>query len=672
MKQKKDYLSVILKLIVLVQVGLFIGCSKTEEPGASTVTVDAGTDQTVSLSETVTLSGSGSDSAGGQLFFIWEIKEAPATSFAFILNPLAAQTSFTPDVEGSYTIELTATNEAGTSATDEVIITVEQGDTPTEIGGSISEDTHLVNIFDDPSLPDYIASSDVFVTANLTIDPDVMIIFAENTGLEISSGGTLSSAGTTSEPIVFTGVQKIKGYWKGLLIATNSTTNEITYAIVEYGGSNGFDGANLKTNIMVEDAGRLKLTNTISRNSGGYGLYTRDLESTLSDFSGNTFTLNEAPVMTRLNHYHYLDAASDYTGNTNDYIDSYWSNQDVTENVTWQALNVPYRMADNIEHIESDITLSPGTEFLGQPNGGLEIGTSGSLSAIGTSSESIIFRGEEDVAGYWKGLNFLSNTTKNELTYVVISNGGEDGFDGANLKSNIMVDDAGRVKITHTTSKKSGGYGLYSRDLESALPDFANNTFTENVAPVMTRLNHYHYFDSASDYTGNTNDYIDSYWSNQDVTENVTWQALNVPYRMADNIERILSDITINPGAEFIGQPNGGFQFEATGTISAIGTSTDNITFRGEEDVTGYWKGIRIQSNSSSNKMTYVTISNGGEDGFDGGNRKANIELEGLLELTNSDITKSGGYGVRIRSGASLTDSGNTYSGNVSGNAFYD
>ena len=63
MKPIKDSLSVILKLIVLVQFGLFIGCNKTENPETSSVTADAGADQSISLGETVSLSGTGSDSA---------------------------------------------------------------------------------------------------------------------------------------------------------------------------------------------------------------------------------------------------------------------------------------------------------------------------------------------------------------------------------------------------------------------------------------------------------------------------------------------------------------------------------------------------------------------------------------------------------------------------------
>ncbi len=672
MKQNKNFYLVVLNCLILSVFLVLSGCdSDDDDPAPMQVTVDAGSDQTIELGQTVNLAGS---ATGGILVYLWEVTDRPVGSIAFISNPTDANTTFQPDEAGQYTLTLTATNEELATESDELILTVQQGEGPEEIGGTIGTDLTLINRIADPLLPDYIASTDVFVNATLTIEPGVQIVFEDDRGMAVSSSGAIISVGTASENIIFTGVQKTKGFWKGLELESNDDDNELTYCIVEYGGSSGFDGAGLLSNLIVQESGRVKITNSQFTNSGGYGLYTRTLESALPQFANNALTDNVAPIMTRINHYHYFDAASDYTGNTDDYVDSYWSNADTDENVTWNALNVPYRMANNVEQIASDITIMPGAEFLGQPNGGLEVTPNGSLNAVGTVTDNISFVGEQDVRGYWKGLAIESNNTSNELTHVVISNGGEEGFDGANLKANIMVDQSGRVKITNTISSMSGGYGLYTRQLESALSEFADNTFTDNVAPVMTRINHYHYFDSNSDYTGNDDDYIDSYWSNVDVTADVSWNALNVPFRMADNVEEIDADVTIQAGANFIGQPNGGFEVNANGSLNAVGTVSSKITFVGEQDVTGYWKGLRFLSNNASNVLTHTVISNGGEEGFDGANRKANVEVgtSGILTLTDSEISNSGGNGIRVQSGGGLTQSNLIFSGNVGDNVFMD
>jgi hypothetical protein len=50
-------------------------------------------------------------------------------------------------------------------------------------------------------------------------------------------------------------------------------------------------------------------------------------------------------------------------------------------------------------------------------------------------------------------------------------------------------------------------------------------------------------------------------------------------------------------------------------------------------------------------------------------NDKAGLFVKsGIFTLTNSEISHSGGFGVVVRSGAELTEAGNTFSNNASGN----
>ncbi len=544
--------------------------------------------------------------------------------------------------------------------------------TPVEITADIDDATVLSNVYSNPDAPDYLVNKLLFVRSNLTVEPGVRIAFTADSGLTVSTTGSIKAVGTSAEPCVFTGEQAVKGFWRGLNILSNDTNNELVYCVVEYGGGKGFDGADLRTNIMVANSGRLKMENSISRSSAGYGIYTRGQSAVLDGFANNILTTNEAPAMTFINHYHYFDSGSDYTGNTKDYIDSDWSSNPTSDDVTWQALNVPYRMAPNIEKISSAITIEAGAQFLGQSGGGLSVDSNGSLNAVGSSDKKISFSGEQNTSGYWRGIRFLSNNTNNELTHVIIADGGEAGFDGANLKTNIMVSGSGRLKMTNTTSRNSGGYGLYTRALNAQLADFENNTITENEAPVMTIINHYQYFDSGSDFTGNTKDYIDSEWSSNPVDQDATWMALNVPYRLASNIEKIEAAITIEPGARFIGQFSSGISVTNGGTLKIVGTSEKPITFKGEQNVVGYWRGLRYNTKSDNNLIAYTIVSNGGEQGFDGGDRRANIEVlrNASLTMNNSTSSNSGGYGLGILNGGSFTESGNTYTGNTSGDVY--
>lgn len=100
MTQKQRLLAI---WIVLVAVG----CS-SDPPGppVSPHSV-AGTDQSVVTHTVVQLDGSGSsDPLNRPLTFHWSIAQAPPGSTATIADPLAAKTTITPDVDGTYDILL--------------------------------------------------------------------------------------------------------------------------------------------------------------------------------------------------------------------------------------------------------------------------------------------------------------------------------------------------------------------------------------------------------------------------------------------------------------------------------------------------------------------------------------------------------------------------------------
>ena len=649
------------------------GCDLIPEiPTDSELTADAGADQTVFVGTQVTLDGSASsDSEGNPFDYEWMILSAPSGSAASITGATTAAPTFTPDVAGQYFITLTISNENDDSTTDDVIITAQEDPnnptTPVELS-SIVSDTELKKIAE--TGPDYRVNGTLSVSAALTIAPGVIIEFAEDAGLMVGSTGSIEAIGKADSVITFTGIQKVDGFWRGMEVSSNNTSNELTYVVVEYAGSSGFDGADLRAGVMLEGSGRLKMNNDSLRNITGYGLYLRTDDVKLDAFNNNVLTANNAPVMTSFLHFHRLNATNTFTGNEEDYIDTYETGT-ISSDATWPALGVPYHMPDGVEIIDADITVEPGAHFVFQADGGLHVDANGSLNAEATASNIIIFEGEVDERGYWRGLSFGSNNTSNNLTYVIVRHGGSAGFDGADLRSNVIVEDAGRLTLVHVTLSKSAGAGLYTRNVEVQLPGFSNNLITDNVVPVVTLFDHYHYFDSGSDFTGNDDDYLETNRSGT-ITADVTWQALNVPYRLSDGVDHIGAALTIMPGAEFIGIPGSGLEVTLDGSLTAEGTSNNHIVFRGEQDVTGYWRGLQFNSNNPNNSFDYVDISNGGSEGFDGANRKANLEVENtaIFTITNSTISKSGGYGIRVLNGGGFTESGNTYTGNVSaGNA---
>ncbi len=90
---------------------------------ASTLFADAGDDQTADTGKPVTLDGSGSNPAGGT--FAWVLTVPEGSTTAALSDPAIVNPTFTPDVDGTYTVELTYTvgEESDTDTVEVVAVT---------------------------------------------------------------------------------------------------------------------------------------------------------------------------------------------------------------------------------------------------------------------------------------------------------------------------------------------------------------------------------------------------------------------------------------------------------------------------------------------------------------------------------------------------------------------
>ncbi|MEM9857839.1 MAG: hypothetical protein AAF843_10800 [Bacteroidota bacterium] len=639
--------------ILISSIFLMTGCGDDDDPinpGDPSISVDAGEDQTVAQGELVTLSGTASEATGEDLILLWEFTSRPTGSTAAISNPALVSTSFRPDLAGSYTVRLTASTLAGASNSDELIITVEEGDLPLEVPSSISSELTLENVYEDPNQPDYIVNGIAFVNARLIIDPGVTILFGSGASLSIGTEGNIRAEGTFADSIIFTGVEEVAGYWRGIDVASKSSANLFELCRISYAGS-GTQGANL----TVLGNGEVNISRSTIRHSEGYGIRLESGEAEIFRPIDNVITNNFAPILIDYRNYEQLNPTTDYSGNTNDYIDTYSNSGGPRVPTTWSALNIPYRLPASVIFIESAVTIEAGASFLARPESGIAVESGGSLNAVGTATDPIRFEGAQDVRGYWRGLKFETNDINNELTHVIVSNGGQGSFDGSGLKTNVIVQRDARIKITNTTLTKSDGFGLYWAGSDLNISEFSNNTITDNDTPMRTNFYYFAALDSESDFAGNDNDYIDTEWAGGvPYTENVTWQALNVPYRLIGSVETIGGNIEIEAGAEFLGQPASRIIVATSGSLKAVGTSQNRIIFRGERDEVGYWFGLSFLSNDMNNVFEHVTVSNGGEEGITAPGVKSNIEVSGRLDISNSTINKSGGAGIRVLSGGTL------------------
>ena len=648
------------------------------------VTVEAAfsvSPDTPEVGDQVTLDGSASTVEGATaLDFNWALT-APDGSAAAIDDPEAETTTFTADVEGAYTITLeVSAGDAMDSASGGVDV-IEPAPEVVEIASDITEDRTL------SAASLYRVTSNIDIEAVLTIEPGTRIEFEEGRMFSFREGSILIADGTAEEPIVFTGTQATPGWWDGLWIReTNHPDNLINYAIIEYGGRSSFSSSVSAANLAV---GRLSslaavtVTNTTLRHSGNYGLFSTEA-SALPGFANNTITDNAAPpVRTRATNLHYLDEASDLTGNAEDHI--YVRNADVKdEDVRWRALSVPYQVEGTTEVEEVAVMIDPGVQLMFEQGAELRFRAGSRIIADGTAEAPIHFSATVASPGWWDGLWISeSDHPANLINHAIIEYGGRSSFSSSVSAANLAVgrlSSQASVTVTNTTIRHGASYGLFSTEA-SALPGFASNTITDNAAPpVRVRSNNMHYLDEDTDFTGNAEDYI--YVRNTGVNDtDVRWRALTVPYQMTGGTTVRDVAVTIDPGVELAFDQAARLRFREGSTLTADGTAETPIRFTAMVETPGWWDGLWIsESEDPNNLINHAIIEYGGRTGFvssvEGGNLVVGrLSSPASVTVTNAVIRHSDRAGIWASSDAQVNAdicSANEFSNNQGSNCVVD
>lgn len=339
--------------------------------------------------------------------------------------------------------------------------------------------------------------------------------------------------------------------------------------------------------------------------------------------------------------------------------------EDVVTPTTWNYARV--EVCGDIE-ITAALTIGAGADVVMCAGASLDVSPSGSITAVGTVTNPIEFKGEVASAGYWEGLRIQSNNPNNRLEYVSISDAGSYwGWEFANL----YVSGAGRLIIKNSTLSNSQEVGLFAAD-GTTLTEFANNTFSSNATVGLSvEAQHVASLDEASSYNvGNGQAYINV--RSGAVNSDQTWKRTTTPLLILSTID-VSAGLTINAGSTILFEAGEGIDVRESGWLTAVGSASMPINFNGRFTSPGYWAGIRIQSNNPNNKLTYVNITDGGSYW---GWEYSGLVLDGRVELDNSTISNSNSWGgyvygssTMICGGVTQTDAAgvmtyNTISGN--------
>lgn len=370
---------------------------------------------------------------------------------------------------------------------------------PDDMVGKLGKDSHFAGNTDDRihvyesgikqaqtwgklDVPYFMRSSSTYdIEAALTIEAGSTVIFNSGAKFSVNSSGSLKAVGTSATPILFTGQEQTPGYWEGIeFYRSNSSNNKLDHVTVEYGV------INIDTVSFASDPARINLKNTLSRHASDLGFYIYGDSVKLDAFSNVKLTQNDRPISLPANMVGKLGADSQFSGNEDNRIHVFDIHIKTAQ--TWKKLDAPYFMRTNGRYdIEAALTLEAGVSLTFNSNGKLNILQGGSLKAIGTSSDPIIFTGLEEVQGYWNGIEFYRTNSNNNIldhTVVEYGGGGGDPSTSGNIDSVCFSSDPTRFTIKNSTIKDSFGWGIfkYKDQAGGCYITLSGNTYSNNAS----------------------------------------------------------------------------------------------------------------------------------------------------------------------------------------------
>ncbi|WP_152426546.1 PKD domain-containing protein [Cesiribacter andamanensis] len=474
---------------LLFALAFMLGCKDDEgtpQP-AGQLMAKAGPDQSVQTGQTVTLDGSASsDSHNLPFSYRWAFSSQPAGSTASLQNATTATPSFVPDIPGAFELELTIANAHGESR-DKVLVSAAAAQ-PLELPEFINVAMVLEDRIADPSLPDYIANKTTFVSAQLTIQPGVTIAFAADTRLDINEeGGVIIAKGTAEKKIRFVGQQASAGYWRGMIIYSSSSLNELDHVEIAHTGSQGMLST-IKAGLSLFgiSQAQVALKNCSFTQNAGWGVHAASGAS-LRAFEKNSFSHNaEAGLLLAANQVAKLDAASSFTGNNGrNRVEVLASNLEAAtggSEIVWAGFadKTPYRVLGELR-VHTGWKLKPGVTLEMGNDQVLVIESTGYLHAVGTAANKIIISGALANSGYWRGIVISSSSSQNMLEHTEIRHGGSYQLVSGHKANIALVGGGARLSITHSLIGNSAGYGIYVRHNSSINADVHTaNSFEAN------------------------------------------------------------------------------------------------------------------------------------------------------------------------------------------------
>ena len=604
--------------------------------------------------------------------------------------------SSTSTSDGSTLTTTSATTTAGTQPTSDDVDSTNGGVGACSLSlpSDVTEETFAGRVASDTtvgSVADHVrVTGDVYVEdgATLTVAPGTLVTFAQGRGISVGPGAALHAVGTCQTPIVFTGEDRTRGYWRGLSFdQSDATDNVLEHVVVSAAGSEEYSRANARAGVAATRGSRLSVSNTTFRDNEGYGLVVGE-ETVLDRFERNVVTANSSgAVRTFASSAGELSATTTYVGNDTDRVYVEANEIAADSEATWPEIDVKY-VVDDVVEVLGHLTIAPGNTVSFEQDGGLRLRTGTSaLTAIGIDPATeeyrpITFTGEQQTRGFWRGIYVdTADRVQSRFQAVVVEYAGRTEFSRATVKAGVALTRGSRALFQSCTLRENEGYGFhFGTDVQ--VDGFVQNTVTANAAGaghVVASVAHA--LSDTSTYAGNDTDrvYVDGDEIPADA--DVEWDALDVPYVVGDAID-LNGHLTIEPGATLaFGQDSAILARNGEGALTAVGIDPDTersmpVTFTGEQKTRGFWGGIYLdETDSTHNQLTNCVVEYAGSETFSRADQPAGVVLTrgARVRVDRSTLRENSGYGFHATGDATVDSfTQNTVTRNEDGACYVD